>query len=72
MSFHTRLVSARKEAQNRKKEKELQVEDALILLKANALLIVLHCSGSEDLAGKAKLLLLVASAFKNKATSVIT
>ena len=42
MLFHTRLALARKEAHNRKKEKELQVEDGLILLKANALLIVLH------------------------------
>lgn len=72
MLFYTRLALARKEAHNRKKEKELQVEDGLILLKANALLIVLHCSGSEILQGKAKLLLLAASAFKNKATSVVT
>ena len=70
MLFYTRLALARKEAHNRKKE--LQVEDGLILLKANALLIVLHCSGSEILQGKAKLLLLAASAFKNKATSVVT
>ena len=72
MLFYTRLALARKEAHNRKKEKELQVEDGLILLKANALLIVLHCSGSEILPGKAKLLLFAVSAFKNKATSVVT